>query len=63
MGTNSTTWDIITDFTIGDKIDCSTLKANTATMANANTDNDYSNYKFAIQSLCAGSLSLSDFIL
>jgi Ca2+-binding RTX toxin-like protein len=30
MGTSSTTWDRITDFNLGDKIDLSTLDANTA---------------------------------
>ncbi len=35
MGTTSTTWDVITDFTRGyDKIDLSTLDANTGTAAN-----------------------------
>lgn len=61
MGTTSTTWDIIPDFTIGDKIDISTLDANTATMANA--DNDDSNYEFAIQLIGADSLSSRNFIL
>ncbi len=34
MGTTSTTWDLITDFAKGDRIDLSTLDANTATAAN-----------------------------
>ncbi|SFQ35267.1 M10 family metallopeptidase C-terminal domain-containing protein, partial [Pseudomonas borbori] len=35
MGLTSTTWDVITDFTRGqDRIDLSTLDANTATVAN-----------------------------
>ncbi len=34
MGTISTTWDVITDFAAGDKIDLSTLDANTATTVN-----------------------------
>lgn len=33
-GTNSSTWDVISDFKIGDKIDLSTLDANTVTTAN-----------------------------
>lgn len=34
MGITSTTWDVITDFAKGDRIDLSTLDANTATAAN-----------------------------
>lgn len=33
MGTSSDTWDVISDFVAGDKIDLSTLDANTATIA------------------------------
>ena len=34
MGVTGTTWDVITDFTKGDRLDLSTLDANTGTSAN-----------------------------